>query len=84
MQNLNKEGHLSLLMPDALMSDLGATGIRHLIFEKNEYIDKIKVDASITAKPFFEKFGFKQIKENLVKRENIELVNFSMEMNLKT
>ena len=36
MQNLNKEGHLSLLMPDALMSDLGATGLRHLIFEKNE------------------------------------------------
>ena len=65
-------------------------GIGKLLFThilklaKNENIDKIKVDASITAKPFFEKFGFKQIKENLVKRENIELVNFSMEMSLKT
>ena len=46
---------------------------------KNNKIDKIKVDASITAKPFFEKFGFKEVRENLVKRENVELKNFSME-----
>ncbi|RXJ88025.1 GNAT family N-acetyltransferase [Arcobacter sp. CECT 8985] len=39
----------------------------------------LRVDASITAKPFFEKFGFKQIKKNKVERNNIELVNFSME-----
>ena len=60
-------------------------GIGKLLFThilklaKNENIDKIKVDASITAKSFFEKFGFKEIKKNLVKRENVELVNFSME-----
>jgi N-acetylglutamate synthase-like GNAT family acetyltransferase len=55
------------------------------IFElaKNNKIGKIKVDASITAKPFFEKFGFIQVNKNLVKRQNIELVNFSMEMDLK-
>ena len=55
------------------------------IFElvKNNKIDKIKVDASITAKPFFEKFGFIQVRENLVKRENVELVNFSMEKIIK-
>jgi ribosomal protein S18 acetylase RimI-like enzyme len=51
---------------------------------KNEKRDKLKVDASITAKPFFEKFGFKEVKKNFVKRENVELVNFSMEMNVKT
>ena len=50
---------------------------------KNENIDKIKVDVSITAKPFFEKFGFKEVRENLVKRENVELINFSMEKDLK-
>jgi len=44
-----------------------------------ENIDKIKVDVSITAKPFFEKFDFKEVGKNIVKRENIELVNFSME-----
>lgn len=46
---------------------------------ENNKIDTIKVDASITAKTFFEKFGFKQVTENLVKIENQELVNFSLE-----
>ncbi|RXJ82518.1 GNAT family N-acetyltransferase [Arcobacter sp. F2176] len=39
----------------------------------------LKVDASITAKPFFEKFGFIEVKKNKVKRNNIELINFSMQ-----
>ena len=38
----------------------------------------LRVDASITAKPFFEKFGFKVLKKNRVKRGNIELTNFIM------
>lgn len=38
----------------------------------------LRVDASITAKPFFEKFGFKVLKKNRVKRGNIELTNFTM------
>ena len=50
---------------------------------KNENIDKIKVDVSITAKPFFEKFGVKEVRENLFKRENVELINLSMEKDLK-
>ena len=44
-------------------------------------IDKIKADVSITAKPFFEKFGFIEVKKNIVKRNNVELINFSMEKN---
>jgi len=39
----------------------------------------LRVNASITAKPFFEKFGFIEVKKNKVERNNIELVNFSME-----
>ena len=31
------------------------------------------------AKPFFEKFGFKEVGKNIIKRKNIEFVNFSME-----
>ena len=50
---------------------------------KKDKIDKIKVDASITAKPFFEKFGFIEVRKNVVKRNNVELINFSMEMDLK-
>lgn len=46
---------------------------------KNENVDKIRLDSSITAKPFFEKFGFKEVGKNIIKRKNIEFVNFSME-----
>lgn len=63
---------------------IGKLLLNHILnLAKNENIDKIKVDASITAKPFFEKFGFKEVRENLVKRGNQELINFSMEKNLK-
>lgn len=39
----------------------------------------LRVDASITAKPFFEKSGFIEVKKNKVVRNNIELINFSMQ-----
>ncbi|RXJ66346.1 histone acetyltransferase [Halarcobacter ebronensis] len=39
----------------------------------------LRVDGSITAKPFFEKSGFVEIKKNKVVRNNIELINFSMQ-----
>lgn len=42
----------------------------------------LRVDASITAKPFFEKSGFIEVKKNIVVRNNIELINFSMEKSL--
>ena len=42
-------------------------------------IKKLRVDASITAKPFFMKLGFCEIKQNLVKRENQNLINYTLE-----
>jgi len=44
----------------------------------NHGIKLLRVDASITAKSFFEKFGFKEVKENHIKRENQTLINYSM------
>ena len=59
---------------------IGKLLLNHILeLAKNENINKIKVDVSITAKLFFEKFEFKEIRKNVVKRENIELINFSME-----
>lgn len=40
--------------------------------------NKLYTDASITAKPFFEKFGFKQTKENSVIKNGESLTNFTM------
>ena len=38
----------------------------------------VTVDASITAKPFFEQRGYKLLKENAVELEGIFLTNFTM------
>ena len=39
----------------------------------------IFADVSITAKPFFEKYGFKVITEQTVVRSGVSLINFKME-----
>ena len=42
-------------------------------------ISKLQTDASITAKPFFEKHGFKTIQQQTVKIKDVELINYKME-----
>jgi len=61
--------------------DYQRKGIASTICDKLEQTiqDKIITYASITAKPFFEKRGYKIIKEQEVEREGIILVNFIME-----
>lgn len=46
-------------------------------------IKVLRVDASITAKRFFESFGFVEVKKNIVKRNNQELINYSLELKVK-
>lgn len=41
----------------------------------------VDLDASITARPFFEKRGYKVIKEQQVEKQGIFLTNFVMEKN---
>lgn len=59
-------------------------GVATLICDKLEsMIDSdltIITHASITAKPFFEKRGYKVVKEQLVKRNDIFLKNYIMEL----
>jgi len=63
---------------------VGKSLMKHILaIAKNNNISKIKVDVSITAKPFFEKFGFKQITMNHIKRCDEELINFSMQLDNK-
>lgn len=50
--------------------------------EKQCETSEITVYASITAKPFFEKRGYKVIKENEVEREGVALINFLMTKHL--
>ena len=39
-------------------------------------------DASITARPFFERQGFHVVKQNSIERDGVELTNFTMEKRL--
>ena len=69
--------------PSYQKQGVGRALLNHIFdLAKNKKIDKIRVDASITAKPFFEKFGFIELKRNIVKRKNQELINFSMELSI--
>ncbi len=46
---------------------------------REQGVGKMVTHASITARPFFEKFGFRVIKEQQVERKGIRLTNFIME-----
>ncbi len=54
------------------------------IYSKLEAISRsnganfITTDASITARPFFEKMGFKVLHEQSVRKKNIVLINYKM------
>ena len=43
----------------------------------------VRVDASITAKAFFESFGFVETRKNEIKRDNQVLINYTLELNLQ-
>jgi GNAT superfamily N-acetyltransferase len=44
---------------------------------------RIFTEASITARPFFERQGFRTVREQIVTRHGIELINFVMEKTLQ-
>ncbi len=46
---------------------------------KMKNIKRLSTDASMIAKPFFEKHNFRVIKKNTIKRGKVNLINFSME-----
>lgn len=62
-------------------------GIATAICDKLEYnfdVYKVTTHASITAKPFFEKRGYKTIKKQTIDRSGVLLLNYVMEKNKKT
>ncbi|MGL4911004.1 MAG: GNAT family N-acetyltransferase [Romboutsia sp.] len=76
--DIDKTGYLDRLF---VHKDYQGKGVATIICNRLEKAaqEKIITHASITARPFFEKRGYKVIKEQYVKREGIELKNFLME-----
>lgn len=82
--DIDKTGYLDRLY---VHKDYQKKGIATAIcnnLEKNisAKINKIRTHASITAKSFFEKRGYKVIKEQQVERQGIFLTNYVMEKKL--
>lgn len=60
---------------------IGKTLLNYVLeLAKKSKVEKLRVDASITAKPFFENFGFIESKKNSVKKNNQILINYSLEL----
>lgn len=76
--DIDDTGYLDRLF---VHKDYQGIGIATALCDRLEqYVsDKITVHASITAKPFFEKRGYKVVKEQQVKIERVSLTNYVME-----
>lgn len=76
--DINKAGYLERLF---VHSDYQRKGIATAICNQLEQAvqGSIVTHASITARPFFEKRGYRVIKEQQVERQGIFLINFEME-----
>lgn len=77
--DVNKTGYLNRLYVHKDFQRRGiATKLCHLL-ESRVTASKIKVHASITAKPFFESRGYKVMSEQQVTRNGVFLTNYVME-----
>jgi putative acetyltransferase len=80
--SLSNTGYLDLLY---VHKDFQRQGIAKQLLQKiietagSLNISELKTDASITAKPFFEKHQFKSIQQQTVRIKDVELINYKME-----
>ncbi|MGN0942061.1 MULTISPECIES: GNAT family N-acetyltransferase [Fusobacterium] len=83
--DIEKTGYLNRLF---IHKDYQHRGIASsIVTELEKYAEKICIhtiitEASITAKPFFERIGYSMIKEQQVERKGIFLTNYVMEKNM--
>ena len=80
--SMNAEGYLHSMF---VHKDQQGKGVATLLLSEVEKIareydvHKINVEASITARPFFEKHGYKVVKEQKAKANRLWLTNYVME-----
>ncbi|WP_294854889.1 GNAT family N-acetyltransferase [uncultured Oscillibacter sp.] len=83
--DMDDTGYLDKLF---VHKDYQGKGVAAAIINKLEQqaglnnISLFTTHASITAKPFFEKYGYRVIQENLVVRNDIKLTNFIMKKSM--
>ena len=81
--DIDKEGYLDRLY---VHKDHQKEGIGNALCQELEKAcgtDRITTHSSITAKPFFEKRGYRLVSEQQVERRGIKLTNFIMEKRIR-
>jgi len=79
---LDPDGHIDCMYTCV---DFQRRGVAKALFDHilaiatNSGIKRLYVEASIIAKPLFEKFGFETLQENSIERNQQILTNFSMQ-----
>jgi putative acetyltransferase len=79
--SLSNDGYLDLLY---VHRDMQRQGIARRLLEELEHVartrglSEITSDVSLTARPFFERYGFVVVREQQVVLRGIELTNFKM------
>lgn len=79
---LDADGHIDCTYTHPNFQGMGVASAlySHLLAEaKLRNIERLYVEASFIAKPFFEHQGFSVIKRNTFQRNGVTLVNFTME-----
>ncbi|MCC9654607.1 GNAT family N-acetyltransferase [Rhodopirellula sp. JC737] len=80
--DMTREGHLDRLFVSADHQGRGiARGlVRRLLKDSIDHsIEEITTDASITAKPFFERMGFSVVREQSVECRGVWMTNYRMQ-----
>ncbi len=77
--DIDKSGYLDRLYVHKGYQNKGIATAICDVLEKAFDVDKISTQASITAKYFFEKRGYKVVKEQKVERKGVLLTNYVME-----
>ena len=83
---LEEDGHLDMLY---LRKDAVGRGVGSLLYRATEReareqgIGLILTEASVTACPFFERWGFRVVRKQTVERRGVDLTNFAMEKPLR-
>ena len=83
---LEEDGHLDMLY---VRGDSVGRGVGRRLYRAVEReargrgLGQIFTEASVTARPFFERRGFRMVRERTIVRRGVELTNFAMEKPLR-
>lgn len=77
--DIDKTGYIDRLFVHKDYQQMGIASAICDELEKAVDVPKITTHSSITAKPFFEKRGYKVVKKQQVKRQGVFLTNYVME-----